>query len=141
MGSALVKPIGFDVDTLESHVPALFIATPVLKASDGMQIPGLDGLGRLQMAWNPNRARTFFVYGGYWKARPVSPPGLSENPFFGHSTNQEMLTGSAEVDLEVDDYVFLRPTQSEFVMLQFGDIIAVRGSEPVAAWAPLAQGG
>ncbi len=141
VGSALVKPFDFDVDTLEAHVPALFLATPVLKASDRMQVPGLDGLGRVQQAWNPNRARTFFVYGGYWKARPVSPPGLTENPLFGHSTNQEMLTGSASVDLAVDDYVFLRPTQSEFVMLQFGEIVVVRGSRYVDSWAPLPQGG
>ncbi len=140
-GSALVKPLHFDVDTLEAHVPALFIATPVLKTSEGMQIPALDGLGRLQQAWNPNRARTFFIYGGYWKAQPVSPAGLDTNPLFGHSTNQEMLTGSTEVELEVDDYVFLRPTQSEFVMLQFGDILAVRGSEVVGSWAPLPEGG
>jgi D-serine deaminase-like pyridoxal phosphate-dependent protein len=140
-GSALVKPLHFEVDTLEDHVPALFIATPVLKTSDGMQIPALDGLGRLQQLWNPNRARTFFIYGGYWKAEPVSPPGLATNPLFGHSTNQEMLTGPADVELEVDDYVFLRPTQSEFVMLQFGDLLAVRGSEFVGAWEPLPEGG
>ena len=52
-----------------------------------------------------------------------------------------MLTGSASVDLEVDDYVFLRPTQSEFVMLQFGEIVVVRGARYVDSWAPLPQGG
>ena len=32
------------------------------------------------------------------------------------------------MDLAVDDYVFLRPTQSEHVMLQFGDLLVVDGS-------------
>lgn len=120
-GSCLVKPTDFDLPSLADHVPASFIATPVLKALDTLQIPGID-LGRLQSAWNPNRARTFFTYGGYWKAKPESPRGLSYNALFGRSTNQEMLNGSRSISLEPDDWMFLRPTQSEFVFLQFGDI-------------------
>ena len=52
-----------------------------------------------------------------------------------------MLSGSENVDLEVDDYVFLRPTQSEFVMLQFGDIAVVRGGEFVDFWSPFPANG
>lgn len=33
-----------------------------------------------------------------------------------------MLTGSRRVRLDVDDWVFLRPLQSEAVFLQFGPI-------------------
>ncbi|MEN8720773.1 MAG: hypothetical protein ABF296_10985, partial [Oceanococcaceae bacterium] len=61
------------------------------------------------------------------------------NPLYGHSTNQEMLNGSAKVALDVDDYVFYRPTQSEFVMLQFGDILAVRRGEIESVWPVLPQ--
>ena len=136
VGSALVKPLDFDIPTLTHHLPGLFIATPVLKASEGVRIPGFDVIGRVQSALNPNRARSFFVYGGYWKARPVSPPGLIENPIYGRSTNQEMLNGSARVALEVDDHVFYRPTQSEWVMLQFGDIAVVRDGKIIDFWAP-----
>ncbi|MEM9177889.1 MAG: alanine racemase, partial [Myxococcota bacterium] len=136
VGSALVKPTDFDLDTLPEHEPALFIATPVLKASDGLVLPGLDGLGALHGLWDRNRRRTFFVYGGYWQARPVSPPGLDTNPVFGRSSNQEMLNGSQGVALDVDDFVFYRPTQSEFVMLQFGDVAIVRGGEIVDFWTP-----
>jgi D-serine deaminase-like pyridoxal phosphate-dependent protein len=134
VGSALVKPLDFDVPSLEVHVPAAWIATPVLKASDSLEIPGLGVLGRLWRLWDANRERTFFVYGGYWKARPVSPPGLIENPVFGRSSNQEMLNGADGVLLEVDDYVFYRPTQSESVMLQFGDLALVRGGRIVDFW-------
>jgi len=134
VGSGLMKPLDFDIPTLDGHVPALFIATPVLKTSDGLNVPGLTGLNALWTAWDPNRARTFFTYGGNWMARPVSPPGLTANPVFGHSSNQEMLNGSKDVDLEVDDYVFLRPTQSEFVMLQFGDLVMIRNGEVVDEW-------
>jgi D-serine deaminase-like pyridoxal phosphate-dependent protein len=72
------------------------------------------------------------VYGGYWKARYVSPTGIPE-PLY-HTTNQEPITTSESVDLAVDDYVFLRPTQSERVMLQFGDLLTVKGGELVDVW-------
>ncbi len=120
-GSCLVKPTDFDIPTLADHKAAAYIATPVLKTMDSLEIPGIN-LGGLQSAWDPNRARTFFTYGGYWKAKPESPQGLLNNGLYGRSTNQEMLNGSRSITLQPDDWVFLRPTQSEFVFLQFGDI-------------------
>jgi D-serine deaminase-like pyridoxal phosphate-dependent protein len=134
VGSALVKPTDFDLDTLAPHVPALFIATPVLKAGAAARLPGLDALSRVLDWWNPNLTQTFFIYGGNWLAHPVSPAGLHNNGLFGRSSNQEMLNGSARVALGVDDYVFLRPTQSEAVMLQFGDLQVVRGGRIVDRW-------
>jgi len=132
-GSCLVKPTDFDLPTLADHRPASWIATPVLKSLDTLQIPGID-LGPLQRLWDPNRARTFFTYGGYWKAVPDSPRGLINNGLFGRSTNQEMLNGSESIDLQPDDWVFLRPTQSEFVFLQFGDIAVYDGAAIDARW-------
>jgi D-serine deaminase-like pyridoxal phosphate-dependent protein len=139
VGSALVKPTDFDLDTLAPHVPALFIATPVLKAQAAARLPGLDWMSSLLEWWNPNLARTFFIYGGYWMAKPVAPAGLHTNAFFGRSSNQEMLNGSASVELGVDDYVFLRPTQSEAVMLQFGDLLVLRRGEVVDRWPVFVQ--
>lgn len=134
-GSCLVQPTDFDIPSLGDHISASFIATPVLKAMDDLQLP-VDYIGSLMSAWNPNRAKTFFTYGGYWKADPVSPPGLSVNPLYGRSTNQEMLNGSNAVELKVDDWVFLRPTQSEFVFLQFGTI-AVYDSGHISEYWPV----
>lgn len=127
VGSALVKPSDFDVATLDDHIPAAFIATPVLKTLDAVQVPGLENLASAMSLLNPNKSRSFFTYGGYWKATPESPPGLSTNSLYGRSTNQEMLNGSDSVKLAVDDFVFLRPTQSEAVFLQFGDIAVFDG--------------
>jgi D-serine deaminase-like pyridoxal phosphate-dependent protein len=132
-GSCLVKPTDFDIPTLADHEPASYIATPVLKALNTLEIPGID-LGGLQSAWDPNRAQTFFTYGGYWKAKPESPRGLQNNPLFGRSTNQEMLNGSRSITLQPDDWVFLRPTQSEFVFLQFGDIAVYDGQKIGEYW-------
>ncbi|MCP4466743.1 MAG: DSD1 family PLP-dependent enzyme [Halieaceae bacterium] len=132
-GSCLVKPTDFDLPTLADHQPASYIATPVLKVMDAPQIPGID-LGGLQAAWNPNRARSFYTYGGYWKAKPESPRGLSNNVLLGRSTNQDLFNGSTGIDLRVDDWIFLRPTQSEFVFLQFGDIAVYDDGEIVERW-------
>jgi D-serine deaminase-like pyridoxal phosphate-dependent protein len=46
-----------------------------------------------------------------------------------------MLAGSARVALDEDDFVFMRPTESERVFLQFGDI-AVYDGEAISAWWP-----
>jgi len=132
-GSCLVKPTDFDLSTLGDHRPASYIATPVLKSLDTLELPGID-LGGVQSLWDPNRQRTFFTYGGYWKAHPESPPGLFHNPIMGQSTNQDMLNGSNKVNLQPDDWVFLRPTQSEFVFLQFGNIAVFDGQSIVDFW-------
>jgi D-serine deaminase-like pyridoxal phosphate-dependent protein len=134
IGSGLVKPTDFDTPGLDGHVPACFIATPVLKALERTEIPGLETLTGVFSAWDPNTARTFYVYGGYWLANAVSPPGLQRNAIWGHSTNQDMLNGSVDVKLEVGDYVFLRPHQSEFVFLQFGDLAVYEDGRITGAW-------
>ena len=137
-GSALVKPSDFDLPSLSDHQPASYIATPVLKSLDTLEIPGIN-LGGLQAFWNPNRKRTFFTYGGYWKAQPESPEGLSFNPLFGRSTNQEMMNGSQKINLQADDWIFLRPTQSEFVFLQFGDLLVYEDGAIVDNWAVFSE--
>lgn len=133
-GSCLVKPTDFDLGSLADHRPASFIATPVIKSAGDTRLPGADWLANMMSWWNPNRERTFFTYGGYWKAKPVSPQGLSINPVFGRSTNQEMYNGSSSIDLRPDDRIFFRPTQSEFVFLQFGDIAVYDDGEIVERW-------
>lgn len=141
VGSALLKPTDFDLDTLAEHVPAAFIATPVLKAQPGVGIPEMDGLSKLLSWWDPNQRQTYFIYGGYWMAHYESPQGLRPNGLYGRSTNQEMANASIASGLKVDDHVFLRPTQSEAVLLQFGDLLAMRGGRIVETWPVLQQTG
>lgn len=136
-GSGVVKPTDFDTLHLSDNQPALFIATPVLKRYDNLPFD-MASLKFLQ-AWDPNWARLYYIYGGYWKAQYVSPPGVGNAPF--HSTNQEPFVSSASVDLAVDDFVFLRPTQSEHVMLQFGDLWVVKDGEFVDRWPVFQQTG
>jgi D-serine deaminase-like pyridoxal phosphate-dependent protein len=87
---------------------------------------------------DPNTKRAFFIYGGNWLASPLSPPGLEFNSLFGRSSNQELLTGSDKVSLKADDYVFLRPFQSEALFLQFGDIALFDGEKITGFWPTFA---
>jgi hypothetical protein len=55
----------------------------------------------------------------------------------GYSTNQQFVNGSAATALAPDDYVFLRPTQSEAVMLQFGAMVILRHGKIIDYWPVL----
>ena len=134
-GSALVKPSDFDLPILKDFLPAGFIATPAIKVSNGVRLPGLEYANRA--LGKPKSGKTVFLHGGYWKADPVYPGGLKYSNLFGRSSNQEMLVAPKNSSLKVDDFVFLRPTQSEAVFLQFPKIAVFSGGEIVDQWQPL----
>lgn len=136
-GSCLVKPTDFDLDLLADLEPAAFIATPVLKVLEGTTLPGIEETHRLMSWWNPNEERSYFIYGGLWQAKYESPQGLCDNALYGKSSNQAIVNGSHRVPLQVDDQIFLRPTQSERVLLEFGDIAAVSGGRITEWWPAL----
>ena len=133
-GSCLVKPTHFDSELLEPHLPASFIATPVIKSLSTTRMPGLEFADSAKRAWDPNYSKTVFIYGGHWLADPVDPPGLEYNSTFGRSSNQEMLNGGPDLDIAADEFVFFRPHQSEAVFLQFGDMAIYEDGEIVDTW-------
>lgn len=137
VGSAFVKPGDFDYADLADLAPAAFIATPVLKASNDQPLPGIEAFSGAMHWWDRNTTRGFFIHGGHWLAKPVSPPGLQYSKLMGRSSNQELLTGSPRIDLKPDDTVFLRPDQSEALFLQFGDIAVFDGREISGSWPTL----
>ncbi len=137
VGSAFVKPGDFDYEDLADLAPAAFIATPVIKASADQPLPGIEALSGAMHWWDRNTQAGFFIHGGHWLAKPVSPPGLEYSKLFGRSSNQELLTGSRKVALKPDDTVFLRPDQSEALFLQFGDIAVYDGNEIAELWPTL----
>jgi len=139
-GSCFVKPVDFDLPSLSSFKPAAFISTPVLKKMSGTSIPAIEFAQNIFPLWDPNMQQTYFIYGGKWLAKYESPQGLQGNGLFGTSTNQEIVNSSKNVNLDVDDHVFLRPTQSEFVFLQFGSLITLRNKQVGSQWPILKQG-
>ncbi len=134
-GSALVKPGDFDMPILKDFEAAVFIATPALKVSDKVAIAawehGENIVGR------PQKGSGIFIHGGHWMAAPIWPKGLQTSPLFGRSSNQEFLRGPRNTPLKVDEFVFLRPTQSEAVFLQFPKITIFDGRRICDIWQPL----
>lgn len=100
-------------------------------------LPGHDLISRILRLADPNAGRAFFIHGGHWLAKPHSPPGLQYSSLYGRSSNQELLTGSDNVALQPDDFVFLRPDQSEALFLQFGDLLVYDGERIVDQWPTL----
>lgn len=138
LGSALVKPRDFDTELLHDLAPAAFIAAPVLKAQTQFEMPnGAEWLGSLARGWDVNQARAWFIYGGNWLADPVSPAGIAPSGLYGTSSNQQMLLGSGAQELQVDDFVFFRPRQSESVLQQFGDIAVMESGSITQRWPVL----
>ncbi|MBX2877131.1 MAG: alanine racemase, partial [Saprospiraceae bacterium] len=133
-GSCLVKPSSFDIPSLAGYCPASYIATPVLKKLEGTTIPAIERYKGVLNALDRSNKQSFFIYGGYWKADYHYPFGLKANQLFGESTNQSMVNAPEGSELAVDDFVFLRPKQSEFVFLQFGKILAIRNRQIVEEW-------
>lgn len=139
VGSALLKPSDFDTPLLAEHRPALWLASPVLKAQNG-DLPFMGSSQALLQRWNPNRQRAFYLYGGQWPAVPVSPAGLDYDPLYGRSTNQERLIGSNHTALQVDDWVFLRPQRSEGLFAEFSELRLLRRGRFVGSWVPHGKG-
>ncbi len=137
VGTAVLKGTDFDLDTLENFMPACFIATPVLKVLDGVRLPGMDFLEPMSSRLRRTELKTVFIHGGHWLAEPEYPPGLRQNTIFGRSSNQEMLNLPADTPIEPDDVVFLRPTQTEAVLMQFGDLLVYEDGEIIDTWSVL----
>ncbi|MEW9898746.1 alanine racemase [Chitinivorax sp. PXF-14] len=138
VGSAMLKPSDFDTSLLADLAPAVYIATPVLKAPPRFMMPyGVEWLGEAASLWDANQQQAYFIYGGNWLADPVSPPGLAASSLYGTSSNQQVLTGSGRQRLAPDDIVFFRPRQSEAVLLQFGDIALYEEGRITQMWQPM----
>lgn len=138
-GSFAVKPTDFDIDTLTSCKPACFIASPVLKKQKDTTLPSIEGFKNILNLLDPNCENSYYIYGGSWMANPYQPEGIKQSALFGKSTNQVMFNASSNTLLNVGDYVFLRPHQSESVFLQFGGILGIRGGKIEKEWSVLKQ--
>ncbi|HWU63531.1 MAG TPA: alanine racemase [Ensifer sp.] len=135
-GSAFVKPTDFDTPALDRLKPAVFIATPALKVVDAM-LPGPGWLTSVFQTLGLFGTRGCFLYGGHWLAKPVFPEGMRESRLWGHSSNQQFMALPAGSELRDDDLVFFRPTQSEAVLWQFGNIQLFSKGRIVGEWPPI----
>lgn len=127
-GSMLLKPSDFDSESLNVLQAALWVATPVLKVLQFTQLPGMSFLNKL-----PHPYKALFIYGGYWMADYVYPKGIRPHLLYGRSSNQEMVNVPRKTNIDVDDFVFLRPTQSEAIIPQFAKLYLYKNRQ-FEAW-------
>lgn len=134
--SALVKPTDFDVFTLDHHLPAAFIAAPILKIVKDPVLPGATGLSKILHKVGLLPRKACFIYGGNWLAKPCYPAEAKRSNILGHSSNQEMYDLKKSSRIAMDEFLFFRPTQSEAVFLQFGNL-AVYDDGKIVDWWPV----
>ncbi|WP_027055324.1 alanine racemase [Mesorhizobium erdmanii] len=136
MGSAFVLPGDFDTAGLEGFQPAAFIATPILKVVEPM-LPGPPAVTRMLQALGRFPRKGCYLYGGKWMADPAFPEGMRANGLLGLSSNQQFMGLPADCVAKPGDYAFLRPTQSEAMLQQFGPIAVLSGGRIVDRWPVL----
>ncbi|TPM39513.1 DSD1 family PLP-dependent enzyme [Mesorhizobium sp. B2-3-4] len=136
MGSAFVLPGDFDTPGLHGFQPAAFIATPILKVVEPM-LPGPPAVSRLLKALGRFPRNGCYLYGGKWMADAVFPEGMKANGLLGLSSNQQFMGLPAGTVVRPGDYAFLRPTQSEAVLQQFGAIAVLSQGRIVDRWPVL----
>ncbi|UVK53522.1 DSD1 family PLP-dependent enzyme [Mesorhizobium sp. AR02] len=136
MGSAFVLPSDFDTPGLDGFLPAAFIATPILKVVEPM-LPGPPAVSRLLQALGRFPRKGCYLYGGKWMAEPIFPEGMKTNGLLGLSSNQQFMGLPANAITRPGDYAFLRPTQSEAVLQQFGPIAVLSQGKIVDRWPVL----
>ncbi|KQU79498.1 alanine racemase [Mesorhizobium sp. Root102] len=136
MGSAFVLPSDFDTSGLEGFQPAAFIATPMLKVVEPM-LPGPPAVTRALQAIGRFPRKGCYLYGGKWMAEPVFPQGMTTSGLLGLSSNQQFMGLPADAPARPGDYAFLRPTQSEAVLQQFGSIAVFAGGKVTDRWPAL----
>lgn len=136
LGSLAIKPTDFDQPWNADILPAMFVATPVLRQT----LHGLPGHPRMSAflrGLGIIRPRVSLVYGGKWPATIAWPNGLKASPFFGGSSNQQ---GFAHGKNMSHTRVYLRPDQSDAVIQNVGTIAVVDGSQVVDIWSAFPPG-
>ncbi len=142
IGGCILKSTTYDLFTLNGHSPSIYIATPVLKILDKTEIPFAEWLHGLFAWWDPNTEQSLIIYGGGWAADYVNPPGLQSNPILSDPDNENLMpnqstvNASRRVNLNVGDFVFYRPRQTD-AMFQFARYYIIRDGKVVDKWKPV----
>jgi D-serine deaminase-like pyridoxal phosphate-dependent protein len=139
IGGAVLRPKSYPSLFLFDLQPAQFIATPLLKKIKGDLIPFIERIVGIFEWWDPNCQYSFIIYGGGWAGQLVAPKGLQLQGLTNDPPNQNLvpnestINGSKNVSLEIGDYVFYHPEQSD-AMFQFEDILIIRDGKVVDCW-------
>lgn len=129
-GGGVLRPGEYSDMFLAGLVPAVFVASPVLRQYDAPRIPFLNERSSAS-AFGGRQGVT--VYGGGWPAYftypRVTPPPLSGTGCGAVPLvpNQGLLAADADVPLQIGDWIYFHPLTSD-VIFQFERIHTVRAS-------------
>jgi D-serine deaminase-like pyridoxal phosphate-dependent protein len=128
-GGGVLRPGAYPNHVIGDLLPAIFIATPVLRT---YAEPRLPFFSEEQSACILEGLVGLTFYGGGWPAFFTHPPGIRPAPFVSDPTdpslvpNQGLVTAPAGTAIEPGDFVFYHPRQSD-ALFQFESIHLVRG--------------
>lgn len=149
LGSCLLMPSEFDVESLKHFEQAVWIAAPILKKMKGTQIPGIGGnLGTAVQQLSskiPSRfSESYFIYGGRYDAEPAFPEQASWDPVLGKSYNQACMHfphafSTSHPNYGEGDHVFFRPWQSENNLMRFGHMLLIKNGKVIQDVTPFSD--
>ncbi len=128
-GGGVLRPGAYPNHVIGDLLPAIFIATPVLRVYDEARLPFFTE-AQSRTVFEGRRGLT--IYGGGWPAFYTHPFDVQPAPFVSDPTdvsmvpNQGMVTAPIETPIAPGDWIFYHPRQSD-ALFQFEEIRMVRG--------------
>lgn len=128
-GGGVLRPGEYPDHVISELLPAIFVATPVLKQYDEPWLPYFDE--RSGPVLRGQQGLT--IYGGGWSSLWVHPEGIGGAPLVSDAgaappmvPNQGMVVAPAELAIGPGDWIYYHPRGSD-VLFQFEEVLLVRG--------------
>jgi D-serine deaminase-like pyridoxal phosphate-dependent protein len=127
-GGGMLRPSAYASPYLGNLLPASFIAAPVLRHYDRLELPYVTDVSQSLT----DDAQGVILYGGGWPANPIYPAGIGLAPFvtdglgINQVPNQSWCTAPPDPPIGPGDWVFLHPIQGDGIF-QFEQLLLVRG--------------
>lgn len=128
-GGGVLRPGAYLNHVISDLLPAIFIATPVLKQYSEPRLPFFSPEASARL-FRGRQGLT--LYGGGWPAYFTHPADIQPAPLVSDPTdvnlvpNQGLVTAPADTPIRPGDWVFYHPRQSD-ALFQFEHILQVRG--------------
>lgn len=146
LGSAFLTPSNFsDLKSL-THIPASFLASPVLKRIQPAEVPFVLGYLPSLAESNPSLQVAFYMVGASFPGDIIAPEGLVQNPFIPGAgvvrnllPNQMLMNGAASLPLSVGDFVFHQTWEGDG-LAWLDSVLLLRGGAIVGEWDTFREG-
>lgn len=147
MGSAFLLPANFGGLAQLGLMPAVFMASPILKRIDPAEVPFAEGYLPMLAQSDPSFENAFFMVAGGFPGNIAYPSGLVKNPVVPEVEggvqsllpNQTLRNGSSALPLDVGDFVFYHPWEASSLGW-LSTLEALRDDQIVTRWSTFREG-